>query len=225
MCILHRVFGGLETRLGVDDGRLGRRIAELGRVVVGLRDRLRLEQQLAALELRGGVVELGFGDREVRLGLREVVLRDARVDLREQLSLFHVVARLHRHLEDLTRSLRLHAQGQDRLDRARGGRRDHDVAVRHGDLLVQRRRLRLLGRIGFLFDLLCGVFRWDIVTCPGENGRKRKGDGFTVIDDAEVKLVSAGKAKLAIPMRRIRIRRDDGAKGIPLRLSGQAAGF
>ncbi|MEA2944326.1 MAG: putative transposase, partial [Bradyrhizobium sp.] len=42
--------------------------------------------------------------------------------------------------------------------------------------------------------------------------RKRKGDGFTVIDDAEVKLVSAGKARLAIPMRRIRIRRDDGAK-------------
>src|ERR1700709_1038456 len=43
-------------------------------------------------------------------------------------------------------------------------------------------------------------------------GRKRKGDGFTVIDDAEVNLVSAGKAKLAIPMRRIRIRRYDGAK-------------
>ena len=37
-------------------------------------------------------------------------------------------------------------------------------------------------------------------------------DLFTIIDDAEVKLVSAGKAKLAIPMRRIRIRRDDGAK-------------
>jgi IS4 transposase len=42
--------------------------------------------------------------------------------------------------------------------------------------------------------------------------RKRKGNGFTIIDDALVKLVSAGKAKLAIPMRRIRIRRDDGAK-------------
>ncbi len=42
--------------------------------------------------------------------------------------------------------------------------------------------------------------------------RKRKGDGFTVIDDAEVKLVSKGNSKLAIPMRRIRVRRDKGAK-------------
>jgi putative transposase len=42
--------------------------------------------------------------------------------------------------------------------------------------------------------------------------RKRKGDGFTIIDDAEVKLVSKGDSKLAIPMRRIRVRRDDGAK-------------
>lgn len=41
--------------------------------------------------------------------------------------------------------------------------------------------------------------------------RKRKGDGFTIIDDAEVKLISKG-SKLAIPMRRIRLRRDDGAK-------------
>jgi putative transposase len=42
--------------------------------------------------------------------------------------------------------------------------------------------------------------------------RKRKGDGFTVIDDAEVRLVSKGDSKLAIPMRRIRVRRDKGAK-------------
>jgi putative transposase len=42
--------------------------------------------------------------------------------------------------------------------------------------------------------------------------RKRKGNGFTIIDDAEVKLVSAGNARLPIPMRRIRLRRDDGAK-------------
>jgi putative transposase len=41
--------------------------------------------------------------------------------------------------------------------------------------------------------------------------RKRKGDGFTVIDDAEVRLVSKGDSKLAIPMRRIRVRRDKGA--------------
>jgi len=39
-----------------------------------------------------------------------------------------------------------------------------------------------------------------------------KGDGFTILDDAEVKLVSKGDSKLAIPMRRIRLRRDDGTK-------------
>jgi putative transposase len=42
--------------------------------------------------------------------------------------------------------------------------------------------------------------------------RKRNGDGFTIIDDAEVKLVSTGNARLPIPMRRIRLRRNDGAK-------------
>ena len=44
---------------------------------------------------------------------------------------------------------------------------------------------------------------------PLEN---RSGDGFTIIDDAEVKLVSRRKSQLPIPMRRIRVRRDDGAK-------------
>jgi putative transposase len=41
---------------------------------------------------------------------------------------------------------------------------------------------------------------------------KTKGDGFTIIDDAQVRLASQGKAKLAIPMRRIRLRRDDGTR-------------
>jgi putative transposase len=39
-----------------------------------------------------------------------------------------------------------------------------------------------------------------------------RGDGFTIIDDAEIKLVSKGNSKLAIPMRRVRIKRDSGAK-------------
>jgi putative transposase len=39
-----------------------------------------------------------------------------------------------------------------------------------------------------------------------------RGNGFTILDDAEVKLVSKGDSKLAIPMRRIRLRRDDGTK-------------
>ena len=42
--------------------------------------------------------------------------------------------------------------------------------------------------------------------------KKRKGDGFVIIDDAEVTFVSKGDSTLAIPMRRIRLRRDDGAK-------------
>jgi putative transposase len=36
------------------------------------------------------------------------------------------------------------------------------------------------------------------------------GDGFTVLDDAEVAHVSKGNARLAIPLRRIRVRRDKG---------------
>jgi IS4 transposase len=39
-----------------------------------------------------------------------------------------------------------------------------------------------------------------------------RGDGFTILDDAEVKLVSKRNSKLAIPMRRIRLKRDDGSK-------------
>ena len=38
----------------------------------------------------------------------------------------------------------------------------------------------------------------------------RRGDGFTVSDDAEVRLTSKGNSTLPIPMRRIRIKRDTG---------------
>lgn len=41
--------------------------------------------------------------------------------------------------------------------------------------------------------------------------RKRKGDGFTILEDAEVRLVTRGNVKLDIPMRRVRLKRDDGA--------------
>ena len=41
--------------------------------------------------------------------------------------------------------------------------------------------------------------------------RKTRGDGFTILDDAEVKLATQGHAKLAIAMRRVRLKRDDGA--------------
>ena len=40
--------------------------------------------------------------------------------------------------------------------------------------------------------------------------RKTKGDGFTILGDAEVRLATQGRTKLRIPMRRIRLKRDDG---------------
>jgi putative transposase len=40
--------------------------------------------------------------------------------------------------------------------------------------------------------------------------RKKIGDGFKVIDDADVVLDTQGKRKLAIPMRRVRAEREDG---------------
>jgi putative transposase len=39
---------------------------------------------------------------------------------------------------------------------------------------------------------------------------KKKGDGFRIIDDAEVKLSSKGDSKLSMPLRRIKVRRDKG---------------
>lgn len=42
--------------------------------------------------------------------------------------------------------------------------------------------------------------------------RRRKADGFTIIEDAEVKLASKGNTKLAIPIRRVRLKRDDGSR-------------
>ena len=45
---------------------------------------------------------------------------------------------------------------------------------------------------------------------------KTEGDGFTILDDAEVKLVSKGDSKLDIPMRRIQLRRHGGGKMVLL---------
>lgn len=42
--------------------------------------------------------------------------------------------------------------------------------------------------------------------------RKKTGDGFKVIDDADVGLATQGKKQLAIPMRRVRVIREDGSK-------------
>jgi putative transposase len=40
--------------------------------------------------------------------------------------------------------------------------------------------------------------------------RKRKGDGFEILTDDEVKLVSKGDSRLPIPLRRIKVKREDG---------------
>ena len=40
--------------------------------------------------------------------------------------------------------------------------------------------------------------------------RKTQGEGFKILSDAEVRLATQGHAKLGIPMRRIRLKRDDG---------------
>lgn len=40
--------------------------------------------------------------------------------------------------------------------------------------------------------------------------KKLVGDGFRIIDDCEVRLTSKGDSKLAMPLRRIRVRRDQG---------------
>jgi IS4 transposase len=40
--------------------------------------------------------------------------------------------------------------------------------------------------------------------------RKRKGDGFKILTDDEVVLASKGNARLPIPLRRIKVRREDG---------------
>jgi putative transposase len=41
---------------------------------------------------------------------------------------------------------------------------------------------------------------------------KSKGDGFTILADDEVKLVSKGDSRLPIPLRRIKLRRENGGK-------------
>jgi transposase len=40
--------------------------------------------------------------------------------------------------------------------------------------------------------------------------RQRKGDGFNILADDEVKLVSKGDSRLPIPLRRIKVRRENG---------------
>jgi putative transposase len=91
------------------------------------------------------------------------------------------------------------------------------------------RRLALEAGATYVFDKGYYHYGWwtkidaakaYFVTRPKENARfrlrKRRpveesvGDGFTIVNDAEVVLASKGDSKLPIPLRRIRVKRDQG---------------
>ena len=88
------------------------------------------------------------------------------------------------------------------------------------------RRTQIEGGTTYVFDKGYCRFRWwqkindhraFFVTRPKTNMRLRAkafrpveqphGDGFTILEDAEVRFVSKGDSKLAIPLRRIKVRR------------------
>lgn len=105
----------------------------------------------------------------------------------------------------------------------------HSVAITPAnvnDVEIGRRTLIETG-VTYVFDK--GYCRFDwwqkindrrafFVTRPKTNMRLRaklfrpvkqpRGDGFTIINDAEVRFVSKGDSRLAIPLRRIKVRRD-----------------
>lgn len=91
------------------------------------------------------------------------------------------------------------------------------------------RKTKIEARVTYVFDKGYCRFDWWVnihdceaffVTRPKTNTRFRAiesryvrkiiGDGFRIIDDAEVKLASKGDSKLDIPLRRIRVKRDTG---------------
>jgi putative transposase len=96
------------------------------------------------------------------------------------------------------------------------------------DVIVGR-RTKLQSGVTYVFDKGYYHFGWwqkidaagaFFVTRVKENTRLRKtkpryvrkvtGDGFKILDDADVKLASKGDSKLPIPLRRIRVKRDKG---------------
>lgn len=124
-----------------------------------------------------------------------------------------------------TRGLKLHVVYDPVADHPR------DVVITTStvnDVMVGRQQ-PIEARATYVFDKgYCDYAWWTrihqakahFVTRPKTNARfcleglrslgKRAGDGFTVIDDADVRLATQGKSKLAIPLRRIRLRRQDG---------------
>jgi IS4 transposase len=91
------------------------------------------------------------------------------------------------------------------------------------------RELPIEAGVTYIFDKAYCDYRWwthiqcanaFFVTRPKKNARlrsvrkrplrKKKGDGFKVLDDRDVVLRTQGHARLAIPLRRIRVKTDDG---------------
>lgn len=96
------------------------------------------------------------------------------------------------------------------------------------DIAVGRTQPLEAGAI-YVFDKAFCDYRWwtrlheagaVFVTRPKRNvryeivGRRpvgtQSGDGFTILDDADIGLTTQGKARLSCPIRRVRIQRDDG---------------
>jgi putative transposase len=124
-----------------------------------------------------------------------------------------------------TRGLKLHVVYDPVADHPR------DVAITAStvnDVMVGRQQ-PIEARATYVFDKgYCDYAWWTrihqakarFVTRPKTNARyrlvrrrklgERTGDGFTVIDDALVSLATQGQSRLAIPLRRIRLRRQDG---------------
>ncbi len=124
-----------------------------------------------------------------------------------------------------TRGLKLHVVYDPVADHPR------DIAITPStvnDVTIGREQ-PIEARATYVFDKgYCDYAWWTrihqakarFVTRPKSNVRfrlvrrrelgKHTGDGFILIDDANVSLATQGKSKLAIPLRRIRLRRQDG---------------
>ena len=110
----------LDGHVGADDLRLGIGELELRLLVVGLRQRLRLEQRSRSFHLRLRDLAPGLRRDERGLGLGQPIARRALVDLDEQAAGFDDVAGLGMDGQHFARRFRLHFDGRLGLDDARG---------------------------------------------------------------------------------------------------------
>ena len=125
-----------------------------------------------------------------------------------------------------TRGLKLHVVFDPKADHPR---RIEITPARVNDVLVGRTTPIESGATYAFDKAYCDYAWWTclhragsyFLTRPKRNAkykvvrwrplRKTKGDGFTILDDAEVRLATQGHPRLAISMRRVRLKRDNGA--------------